>query len=61
MCKCMSSKGNKNGKGKMTHEWMKEGLCVICKHKETCKKIQAGVVVWDCDIYERNAKIKDRE
>ena len=53
----MSSKGNKNGKGKMMHEWIKEGLCVICKHKETCKKTQAGVVVWDCDIYERNTKI----
>jgi len=44
--------------GKMTHEWIKEGLCVNCKHKETCKKTQAGVVVWDCDLYERNAKIK---
>ena len=54
----MSSKGNKDGKGKMMHEWIKEGLCVTCKHKETCKKIQAGVVVWDCDLYERNAKIK---
>jgi len=54
----MSSKGNKDGKGKMTHEWIKEGLCVTCKHKETCKKTQAGVVVWDCDLYKRNAKIK---
>jgi hypothetical protein len=46
----------------MTHEWIKEGLCLTCKHKETCKKIQAGVVVvWDCDIYERNAKIKIRD
>ena len=57
----MSSKGNKDGKGKMTHEWIKEGLCVTCKHKETCKKIQAGIVVWDCDIYERNEKTKVRD
>jgi hypothetical protein len=54
----MSCKGNKNDKGKMTHEWIKEGLCATCKHKETCNKIQAGVVVRECDIYERNEKIK---
>ncbi len=54
----MSRKGDKDGKGKIMHEWMKEGLCVTCKHKENCKKIQAGVVIWGCDLYERNAKIK---
>ena len=42
----------------MKHEWMKEGICVNCKHKENCKRIQAGVVVRNCDLYERNSRIK---
>ena len=29
----------------MMHEWIKEGLCIAYKHKETCKKMQAGVAV----------------
>ena len=57
----MSNKGNKDGKGKIMHEWMKEGLCVTCKHKETCMKIQAGLVVWNCDLYEGNSRIKIRD
>ena len=44
----------------MTHEWIKEGLCVNCKHKETCNKIQAGLVVWNCDLYERKPRNKIR-
>jgi hypothetical protein len=52
---------DKGRSGKMTHEWIKEGLCVTCKHKETCKKIQAGIVVWGCDIYEGNEKTKVRD
>ena len=34
-------------------EWVKEGLCVTCKYKETCKKIPAGIVTKKCEEYEK--------
>lgn len=37
-------------------EWLKEGLCVSCKHKETCDKPQPGLVIGVCGNYERKSK-----
>lgn len=37
-------------------EWLKEGLCVTCVHKSICKKIQPGMVIYNCKKY----KIKCR-
>lgn len=33
-------------------EWVKEGLCVTCKYKDSCNKIQAGLVTNQCADYE---------
>ena len=33
-------------------EWVKEDLCVGCKYKENCNKIQAGIVTNNCEEYQ---------
>jgi hypothetical protein len=33
-------------------EWVKEGLCMTCKYKESCNKIQAGLVINMCKEYQ---------
>lgn len=34
-------------------EWIKKGLCMDCKHKGICEKIQPGIVITECKTYER--------